>query len=267
MYVKTVHLWEETPGAYQSVPTLDVYIPENRTSDIAVVILPGGAYTHHAVHEGKGYAEFLNAHGITAFVCPYRVNPHLFPLPLLDSRRAVRYVRYHSEEFGINKNKVYIMGSSAGGHLAALTSTYYKPIEFEGIDENDKESFRPDGQILCYPVIALLGKGLAHLYSGQQLLGMDQAEMGEELSPHLIADETAPRAFLWHTFEDNAVPVQNSLLMAHALAEHKVLTELHIFPHGKHGASLCSELTGEAHLIPEAQQWPELAARFLKDAM
>ena len=255
MYVKTVTLWENPPGAYQTVPSLDVYIPENKTSDIAVVILPGGAYTHHAVHEGKGYAEFLNEHGITAFVCPYRVNPHLFPLPLLDSRRAVRYVRYHSEEFGIDKNKVYIMGSSAGGHLAALTSTYRKPIDFEGVDEIDKEDFRPNGQILCYPVIALLGKGLAHLYSGQQLLGMNQAELGEELSPHLIADASAPRAFLWHTFEDPGVSVNNTLLYAKRLRDVGVSTEVHVYPHGVHGLGLAEELPHTRNWSGELLEW------------
>ena len=241
MYTKTVNLWENTPGAYEKVPTLDVYIPENKTSDFAVVILPGGGYSVHADYEGKDYAEFLNDHGITAFVCPYRVHPHQFPLPLLDARRAIRYVRYHSKEYGIQKNKVYIMGSSAGGHLAALTSTYYKPIEFEGTDAIDKESFLPDGQILCYPVIALLGKGLAHLSSGQRLLGMKQAEMGEELSPHLIADATAPRAFIWHTFEDGAVSVNNALLYAKRLRDVGVSTELHIYPYGAHGQALAKE--------------------------
>lgn len=255
MYTKTANLWETAPGAYQTVPTLDIYIPENKTSDIAVVILPGGGYSGHAVYEGKDYAEFLNAHGITAFVCPYRVHPHLFPLPLLDSRRSIRYVRYHSEEFGINKNKIYIMGSSAGGHLAAMTSTYYAPIEFEGMDAIDAESPKPDGQILCYPVIALLGKGLAHLSSGQRLLGMRQAEMGEELSPHLIADSTTPRAFIWHTFEDSAVSVNNSLLYAKRLRDVGVSTELHVYPYGAHGRGLAENMPHTGNWTRELLEW------------
>ena len=255
MYVKTVELWKEAPGAYEKVPTLDVYIPENKTSDLAVVIMPGGGYTHLAVHEGKGYAEFLNDHGITAFVCPYRVNPYLFPLPLLDARRAIRYVRYHSEEYGIQKNKIYIMGSSAGGHLAALTSTYNEPLALEGVDAIDEESFRPDGQILCYPVIALLGKDLAHLSSGQQLLGMDQAEMGEALSPHLIADSTAPRAFIWHTFEDAGVSVNNSLLYAKRLRDVGVSTEVHVYPHGRHGQGLAEKIPHTRNWSRELLEW------------
>lgn len=250
MFVKTVNLWENTPGLCEEVPTLDIYVPENKTSDTAVVILPGGGYSHRAVHEGKGYAEFLNAHGITAFVCQYRVNPHMFPLPLLDARRAMRYVRFHSEAYGIHKKKIYIMGSSAGGHLAALTSTYHKPIEFEGVDAMDETDYRPNGQILCYPVINLLGKGIAHLGSGQMLLGMQQAEMGEELSPNLIADETTPKAFIWHTFEDAGVNVINSLSYATRLREKGVSVELHAYPDGHHGLGL-------AENVPHTRNWSD----------
>ena len=254
---QTVQLWERTPGMCEKTPVLDIYIPEEKTSDIAVVILPGGGYGGLAAHEGKGYAEFLNSRGIAAFVCQYRVAPHRFPLPLLDARRAVRYVRYHSEEFGIHKEKVYIMGSSAGGHLAALTSTYYKPIEFEGVDEIDRESGKPDGQILCYPVIKLLGKGIAHLGSGKNLLGELQAEMGEELSPDLIAGETAPKAFIWHTFNDGCVTVINSLDYAKRLRQIEVPVEMHIYPDGPHGLGLAP-----GH--PHVEDWSERLIQWLQ---
>ncbi len=255
MFIKTVNLWENTPGEYTTVPSLDIYLPENKTSDMAVVILPGGAYECHASHEGKDYADFFNRHGVSAFVLPYRVTPHHFPLPLLDARRAMRYVRYHSEELGIDKNKVYIMGSSAGGHLAALTSTYNAPIAFEGADEIDQESFRPDGQILCYPVIALLGKEIAHLYSGYNLLGKWQASKGEELSPHLIADSSAPPAFIWHTFTDEGVNVTNTLLYAQRLRQVNVNAEVHIYPHGKHGLGLATDIPRVGNWTQELLQW------------
>ena len=253
---QTIQLWDKTPGMCEEIPVLDIYIPEKQTSDIAVVILPGGGYGGRAPHEGEGYAEFLNSHGIAAFVCQYRVAPHRFPLPLLDSRRAVRYVRYHSEKFGISKEKVYIMGSSAGGHLAALTSTYDKPIDFEGLDEIDQESGKPDGQILCYPVIKLLGKGLTHLGSGQNLLGDRHAELGEELSPDLIADETTPKAFIWHTFNDDCVNVINSLDYAKRLRQVQVPVELHIYPDGPHGLGL-------APAYPHVADWSEQLIRWL----
>ena len=256
MFVKTVNLWENTPGMCEEVPVLDIYVPENKTSDTAVVILPGGAYRGRAPHEGQGYAEFLNEHGITAFVCQYRVSPHRFPLPLLDARRALRYVRYHSAEYGIHKKKVYLMGSSAGGHLAAMTSTYHLPIpELEGLDELDKESGIPDGQILCYPVIALLGKGVAHLGSGKNLLGELQVEMGEELSPNLIADEKAPKAFIWHTFADAGVNVINSYEYAKRLRQMGVSTELHVYPDGRHGLGIAKDVPHTCNWTDELLGW------------
>lgn len=254
---QTVQLWTETPGMCEEIPVLDIYIPEKQTSDIAVVILPGGGYSMRAPHEGAGYAEFLNSRGIAAFVCQYRVAPHRFPLPLLDARRAVRYVRYFADKFGINKEKVYIMGSSAGGHLAALTSTYNLPIDFEGLDEIDQECGKPDGQILCYPVIKLLGKGVAHLESGKNLLGDLQAELGEELSPDLIADETTPKAFIWHTFNDSCVNVVNSLDYAKRLRQKQVPVELHIYPDGPHGLGL-------AQTYPHVANWSEQLIRWLE---
>ena len=119
MKTDKINLWENTPGKCEEIPSITAYIPENKKSDGAIMILPGGAYVGRAPHEGEGYAKFFAEHGITAFVCDYRVMPHEFPLPLLDSRRAMRFVRYHSEKYGLNKEKIYIMGSSAGGHLAA----------------------------------------------------------------------------------------------------------------------------------------------------
>ena len=254
----TEQLWKEVPGLHEETPVLECYLPENKTSDVAVVIFPGGGYHHRAVHEGAGYAEFLNANGIAAFVCQYRVSPHTFPLPLLDARRAVRYVRHHSARFGIDPKKVYVMGSSAGGHLAAVTSTYTAPIEFENQDEIDQEAFRPDGQSLCYPVIKLLGKPYAALGSGKNLLDNRQAELGEELSPDRIADSQTPRAFIWHTFDDGSVHIANTLDYAKRLREVHVPAEIHIYPHGRHGLGL-------AESIPYVARWSECLLRWLNE--
>lgn len=254
--MERVPLWRETPGLCEETPILDIYIPETKSRDIAVVIMPGGGYGGRAQHEGQEYAEFLNQHGITAFVCQYRVAPHRFPLPLLDARRAIRYVRRNSEILGISKEKIYVMGSSAGGHLAAMTSTYKAPIDFENLDEIDAEDFLPNGQILCYPVIKLLGNEIAHLGSGYNLLYERQAEMGEELSPDLIADEQTPRAFIWHTFDDDCVHVQNALDYAKRLRKMQVPTELHIYPHGPHGLGLAPD-------YPHVADWTNQLIRWL----
>ncbi len=262
------NLWENTPGMCEEVPTITYYEPENKTTDMAVVIFPGGGYSHRAVHEGQGYAEFLNKYGITAFVVAYRVSPHRFPLELSDARRSVRYVRYYAEKFGIDKNKVCVMGSSAGGHLAALVSTYFNEIEFEGVDEIDKEDFIPNKQILCYPVIALGGKSVAHVGSGKNLLGEFYADMWEACSPNLIASEKTPDAFIWHTFEDGAVNVVNSLDYAKKLKELNKRVEMHIFPEGPHGLGLApvkDDVSENDNRIRKyVSQWGELLIGWLK---
>ena len=235
---KTMNLWDETPGLCKEVPTLDIFVPENKTSDAAVIIFPGGGYSGRAQHEGDGYARFFCKSGITAFVCNYRVSPHRFPLPLLDARRAVRLVRSMADEYGLDKNKIAVMGSSAGGHLAALASTYFAPIDFEGADAIDNEDFIPNAQILCYPVIKLLDPISTHIGSGKSLLAERHAELGWDLSPDLIANERTPKAFIWHTFADAGVSVINSLDYAKKLRTLEIPTELHVFPEGRHGLGL-----------------------------
>ena len=168
MKTETFDLWSQIPGTALEIPKITAYVPDNKISNAAIAILPGGGYAIRSGYEGKDYAEFFCKNGITAFVIDYRVAPHKFPLPLLDSRRGIKYIRYNAEKYGIDKNKIAIMGSSAGGHLAALTSTYFKDVECSSNDEIDAEDFIPNAQILCYPVIKLLGKGIAHLGSGRE---------------------------------------------------------------------------------------------------
>lgn len=261
MKTEKFQLWENVPGMCEEMPCLTAYIPENKTSDAAIVICPGGGYGFRSPHEGEGYANFLTENGYTAFVLDYRVSPHRFPLPLLDARRAIRYVRFFAEKFGIDKKKVAIMGSSAGGHLAAMTSTYYEPIEFEGSDEIDKEDFIPDAQILCYPVIKLLGREITHFGSGKNLLAENLPEMGEMLSPDLIATEKTPKAFMWHTFTDGAVNVLNTIDYAKRLKEVGGSAECHIFPEGGHGAGLA---LGDDRVSKHINQWANLLLNWLK---
>jgi acetyl esterase/lipase len=242
---------------HETIPVLDCYIPENKTSDIAVVILPGGGYGNRAPHEGQGYAEFLNAHGISAFVCQYRVKPHSFPLPLLDARRAIRYVRYHSEEFGIDKKKVYLMGSSAGGHLAALVSTYRGEVDFEGLDAVDAEDYLPNAQILCYPVICNPENDFAHRGSYHNLLESRETEDERKVDPSILADEKTPTAFIWHTAGDAGVNVINSYRYAEKLRTLNVPVEMHIFPYGPHGLGLAPK-------HPHVAQWSGLLLNWLR---
>ena len=251
------NLWDKTPGLCEKIPYVTAYIPEKKHSDGAIVIFPGGGYGGKSRWEGEGYARFLSEKGITSFVCDYRVSPHRFPLPLIDARRTIRFVRFYAEKYGLDKQKIYVMGSSAGGHLAALVSTYRKKLEFEGIDEIDKEEYLPNGQILCYPVIGLLGKEKGHIGSGKNLLGDNLADMGDELSPNLIAEEGTPKAFIWHTFNDDIVNVINSLEYSKRLKRINTDTELHVFPFGEHGLGLSENNDYVA-------EWKNLLFRWLK---
>lgn len=263
----TYNLWEDTPGIKTTVPVITRYVPDNKLCAAAVVIFPGGGYAMHAPYEGEGYARFLANHGFEAFSVNYRIAPeYSFPFPLLDARRAVRFVRYHAEKFGIDKDKVAVMGSSAGGHLAALLSTYTEPVEFEGADEIDNEDFMPDRQILCYPVINLYDKNFAHIGSGDNLLGDNYDESQDiisrmSLSPDRLVGLTTPDAFVWHTFDDSTVNVKNSLKYVAALKDYGVPAELHIFPHGRHGLGLAD--VNENKDMEHVSGWPDMLLKWL----
>lgn len=239
----------------ENKPTLiEWYEPEQKRSDSAVVIFPGGGYVNLANHEGAGYAEYLNSIGVTAFVVYYRRFPDLFPLPLLDARRAVRFVRANSRLFGVNEDKILVMGSSAGGHLTALLSTYASPIEGEGVDEIDEKDYLPNGQILCYPVISS-DKTIAHLGSYMHLLGEENTEW-EKYDPELLVHEKTPKAFIWHTAADGGVRVLNSYRYAAALYKKEIPCEMHIFPYGGHGMGLATR-------NPHIAQWTGLLKNWL----
>lgn len=252
--MENIKLWDNIPAHDGGeAPYLTYYPAENKKGNGAVIIFPGGGYAMRATHEGKGYAEYLNAQGITCFVLEYRVSPNRFPLPLLDARRAVRYVRANAEKYGIDPNKIAVMGSSAGGHLAALVSTYTKPIDYEDTDELDTVDFRPNAQILCYPVIDMMG----HRGSFLNLLGENAEKVCEEYTPYLICDDKTPPVFLWHTSCDPAVNVINSYKYAIRLRELNVPLEMHIYPVGGHGLGLAPSL-------PYIQNWAPHLADWLK---
>lgn len=251
-------MWDKTPGEYTDLPVLTYYPADDKKTDATVVIFPGGGYHCRCAYEGQGYAEYLNTLGMDAFVVEYRVHPHAFPLPLLDARRAIRYIRYHSKRFGIDPNKIAVMGSSAGGHLAALVSNYREPLgeEWEGLDEIDEMCPTPNASILCYPVIHISNLAVGHIGSACGLMGSNM-QIAPSLDPIYLASEKTPPTFLWHTSDDECVDVKNSLLYGVALKEKGVRFEMHIFPHGRHGLALSNE-------IPHVQQWADLLVNWLK---
>jgi acetyl esterase/lipase len=232
------------PGALgkddKDIPTLTPFLPDpGKATGASIVICPGGGYGGLASHEGKDYARFLNEQGIAGFVLKYRLGSsgYRHPVMLQDAARAVRTVRAHAVEWNIDPKKVGIMGSSAGGHLASTLLTHFDSGQSDAADPIDRQSSRPDLGILCYPVITM--GAFTHQGSKSNLLGKDPSpELVRNLSNELQVTKETPPVFLWHTWEDNAVPVENSLQFAEALRKAGVPFDLHIYQQGAHGLGL-----------------------------
>lgn len=238
-------LWPDgAPSALGSdekdIPTLTAYLPAEGTSNGAsFLVLPGGGYGKLADHEGEGYATWLASQGITAYVLRYRLGSsgYRHPVMLGDAARALRMVRAWARRDGRDPARVGIIGSSAGGHLASTLLVYHDNGKLDATDPIERESSRPDLGVLCYPVIS--SGDHAHRGSFNNLLGENPpASLLQELSTELHVTKETPPTFLWHTVGDQAVPVENSLLFASALAQAGVPFELHIYEKGGHGMGL-----------------------------
>lgn len=243
-----VPLWPAgAPGALGSEdkdkPTLTPYLPEaGLASGAAIVICPGGGYGGLAEHEGKDYAEWLNQHGVSAFVLKYRLGSggYRHPRMLEDAARAVRHVRAHAQSFGVDPGRIGIMGSSAGGHLASTLLTHFDAGNPSATDEVDRVSSRPDLGILCYPVVTM--GAFTHQGSKNNLLGKDpSADLVWLLSNELQVTPKTPPTFLWHTVEDTAVPIENSLQFVAALRKAGVPFDFHVYEKGRHGLGLADK--------------------------
>ena len=248
-------LWPDgAPGALgtssNDIPTLTAYLPDatnttglprqsEATAGAAMVICPGGGYGHLAAHEGRDYALWLNQHGVTCFVLKYRLGSsgYRHPAMLHDAARAVRWVRAHATEFNVDTKRVGIMGSSAGGHLASTLLTHFDYGDTNSTDAIERQSSRPDTGILCYAVITL-GE-FTHRGSRENLLGKNPDEtLVKNLSNELQVTTNTPPCFVWTTFEDKTVPMDNSLLFASALRKNHVPFDLHVYQKGGHGMGL-----------------------------
>jgi acetyl esterase/lipase len=238
-------LWPDgAPGALgqqdKDIPTLTPFWPDPaKATGAAIVICPGGGYGGLAPHEGRDYARFLNESGIAGFVLKYRLGSggYRHPVMLQDAARAVRLVRARASEWKVDHKRIGIMGSSAGGHLASTLLTHFDAGKPEAADLVERQSSRPNLGILCYAVITM-GQ-FTHQGSKANLLGKDPApELVRELSNELQVTKDTPPCFVWHTYEDNAVPVENSLQFAEALRRAGVPCDLHIYQKGPHGLGL-----------------------------
>ncbi len=240
-------LWPEgAPGALgkedKDIPTLTPFLPDPaKASGAAMVVCPGGGYAGLAPHEGQGYALWLNEHGIAAFVLKYRLGSggYHHPAMLQDAARAVRLVRARAAEWKVDTRRIGIIGSSAGGHLASTLLTHFDAGQPAAADPIERQSSRPDLGILCYAVITM-GE-FTHEGSKKNLLGAHPSqELARELSNELQVTKATPPCFIWHTDEDKAVPVENSLQFAAALRQAGVPFDLHVYQKGQHGLGLGS---------------------------
>ncbi len=252
-------LWDgEAPGHEDGfeIPTIEYFPAEKKAAKGCIIAFTGGAYQCRAPQEGIDYAAYFSKMGIDCFNVNYRVKPTRFPYPLLDARRAVRYVRANADKFGIDTDKIAVIGSSAGGHLAATLCTYKSELCGEGIDETDKYDYMPNAQILCYPVLEFEGHGL----SFENLLG-DKVDEHESVTPFCIADESTPKTFIWHAQTDACVKVNGTFRYASRLNELGVPVELHIYPTGNHGVGLAKE--GKLY-DPYLENWSDHLISWLK---
>ena len=249
-----IPLWPNgAPGALgdkdTDKPTLTAFLPDpDKATGAAIVICPGGGYGGLAPHEGKGYAEWLVEKGIAGLVMKYRLgsNGYRHPAMLNDAARAIRLARSKAEEWHIDPKRVGIMGSSAGGHLASTLLTHFDAGKPDDPDPVERFSSRPDIGILCYPVITM--GPLTHGGSKKNLLGDNPPqELVDLLSNEKQVTKDTPPTFLFHTYEDNAVKVENSLMFAEALRKAGVPFDLHIYQKGGHGMGLGGGRAGGPH--------------------
>jgi len=205
----------------------------------AVVICPGGGY-HILSIEKEGYevARWFNSMGIDAYVLKYRMKEFGYPAPLIDVTRAVRYVRAHAGELGVNPEQIGVLGFSAGGHVAAMGTTIFDAPDAKVGDALDAVSARPDFSVLCYAVISMRDP-YTHKGSRFGLLGEDpDPSLVEALSLENRVGPDTPPVFLFHTADDASVPVENSLHFADSMARNDRPFALHVYPSAPHGIGM-----------------------------
>ncbi|WP_408591391.1 alpha/beta hydrolase [Novosphingobium sp.] len=261
--LRTVPLWDgPAPGALgtgvQDVPTLTIVTPGETTSfGTAVVVAPGGGYQMLATAlEGRQVADWFAAHGVTAFVLRYRLTPsgYVHPTQLLDAKRAIRWVRAHAADYGVDPARIGMIGFSAGGHLTAMAETRFDAGDPVAADPVERVSSRPDFAVLGYAAIDLPSNHWnANVLSGEKPTPATLSEIRP--AEHVRSD--TPPTFLWATTADQVVPPTNATLMYNALVAAKVPAELHIFANGRHGMGL-------GMTDPALSVWPTLLQNWLE---
>lgn len=238
----------------------------------AVIVLPGGGYSFLSEREAEPIARQFLAAGCNAFILYYSLNENAkFPRPLVDVSRAICHVREHAEEYHIDPDRIFLCGSSAGGHLSAAIGSLWHEDYAKAYPEMPYGMNRPNGTILCYPLISLVEpKTKATLDCICKLI----AGVGEDAPfwenacsiERMVSDKTAP-AFLWQTQTDNCVPIENALVYMEAMLRHGVPLELHMYPFGRHGLSIARYETShgyEENVDAHIATWMDLALEWMK---
>lgn len=256
-------LWPtgQVPGALgtepKDTPTLTPYFaPADKATGATVIVFPGGGYRSLAPHEGEPFAKWLNSLGINAFVLKYRLYPGGYHLQqiTLDAPRAVRYVRSHAAEWNLDPQRIGVIGSSAGGHLAATLSTQFDAGNPAASDPVEKVSSRPDLTILCYGFILFDQRTMPDPQRREDALGKDVPdEVALRFAPARNVRPDTPPCFVWQTVEDDKVIAENAITFATALRAAKIPFDLHLYEKGKHGIGI--GLGGKPY-TPEAALHP-----------
>jgi len=260
MIYKKIQLDENDPQAY-----LEVYVAD-RVGDFvrnAILVIPGGAYSMVcSEREGEPIAMAFMPYGYNAFVLHYSVNKEPFPIQLIQASKAIKHIKDHAEEYNIDSEKVFAVGFSAGGHLAASLGTLWDKKEIYDAVDMPLGYNKPTGMILIYPVIS--SEEFGHIYSLRKLLMCENTtkEQLDEVSIEKCISEKSSPAFIMHTSNDELVNVKNSLALADALADKNIKFELHIYPDGPHGVALGNKITQsgvEKYDNPAIAKWVENA--------
>lgn len=261
MLYQKIKFDEKDENAY-----LEIYIAEKAGDFVRnpILILPGGGYSGVcAEREGEPIAHAFMPYGYNAFVLHYTVKEKPFPSHLIQVSKAIKHIKENSEKYNIDADKLFVIGFSAGGHLAATIGTMWDKKEIYDEIEMPFGYNKPKGVMLIYPVISAKHHG----FSFNNLL-MDKNPSEEQLksvSVENAVDEKSCPAFILHTSNDEVVNVKNSLVFAEALASNNIKFEMHIYPDGPHGVALADKITKcgvEKWENPSIAKWVENAVKW-----
>lgn len=261
---KPIHLWQNVKGMkHQPTKLYEYPAPDSINTGIAVIVCPGGSYSHTMgiATEGFAVAEWLNSQGISAFVLKYRVGSQCYhhPAMIQDAQYAIYYVRQHAKEYHIDPNKLGTMGFSAGGHLVTMTGAFAKENCVAQFGVPKDANLRPNFVVPVYPVVSMQDD-IAHKRSRRNLLTLrytpeEKAKFSMELS--IPAD--MPPTFLVTAKDDPVVMYQNSVRLDQSLSKAKIKHKFLLYETGGHGYGMSEEIA------PEAGQWKYEFMKWLKE--